>query len=59
MEKKLNMLHVIRGYNTLEIMLRRSEPNVFGNYGAFGLTQVVPKYEKRWVTLHGTNFVRR
>ena len=41
------------------ILLGSSEPNVFGNYEAFGFSEAARKCEKRWVTLHASNLVRR
>ena len=36
-------------------LLRCSEPNAFGNVGAFALSETLGKYEKRWVTLCTSN----
>ena len=40
-------------------LLRCSEPNAFGNFGAFDITETLRKTEKRWVTLCTSNLGSR
>ena len=47
------------GFQFVWNLLRCSEPNAFGNCGAFGLSEAVRKYEKRWVTLRASGLGRR
>ena len=59
LNERLENVEWISVFEYVRKLLRCSEPNAFGAFGAFDLSETLGKYEKRWVTLCTSNLGQR